>query len=186
MTPHQTLAVAVRLFAILLGLYAARELLGFYIAGRERDDTYALPIVAVASTLAIVVVAALWFFPKSIARGLLPLSGDTPPKPSAPDVWLGFGSSLIGLWLVASAIPALMRNFMVMYIFRSESMDKSGLISGLLYYAIQFAVGAVLIFGASSVKNFIAWARTAGSGEPSNNVVESDARQESRAPHHER
>ena len=186
MTPHQTLAVAVRLFAILLALYAGRELLGFYIAGRERDDTYVLPIVAVASILAIVLVAVLWFFPKSIARGLLPLSSDTPAKASAPDVWLAFGSSLIGLWLVASAVTPLIRNLLVMYIFRSESMDKSGLTSGLLYYALQFVVGAALIFGANGIRNFISWARTAGTREPSNNVAESDARQDARAPHHER
>lgn len=165
MTPHQTLAVAVRLFAILLALYAGREFLGFYIAGRERDEAYVLPIVAVASVLTVVLVAVLWFFPKSIARGLLPLSGDTPAKASAPDEWLAFGSALIGLWLVASAVAPLIRNLLVMYIFRSESMDKSGLTSGLLYYALQFAVGTALIFGANGVKKFIAWARTAGTRE---------------------
>lgn len=186
MTPHQTLAVAVRLFAILVALVAGRELLGFYIAGREREDAYVLPIAAGASVLTVVIVVALWLFPKSIARGLLPLSSDTPAKPSAPDMWLAIGSALIGLWLAASAMPALTRNLLVLYIFRLESVDKSGLMSGLLYYTVQLIVGVALIFGANGIRNFLSWARTAGAAEPSNSVVESDARQEARAPHHER
>lgn len=180
LTPHQTLAVAVRLFAILLALYAGREFLGFYIAGRERDDADALPVVAVASVLTIALVIVLWFFPKSIARGLLPLPNDAPAKASAPDVWLAVGSSLIGLWLVASAVTPLMRNLLVMYIFRSESMDKSGLTSGLLYYALQFVVGAALIFGANGIKNFICWARTTGTREPSEGMVEREDQRSNR------
>jgi hypothetical protein len=83
MTPHQTLAVAVRLFAILLALFAARELLGIYVAGRDWNDPYLLSIVVVAFILVSALLIALWFFPKSIARGLLPLASDTPAKPSA-------------------------------------------------------------------------------------------------------
>jgi hypothetical protein len=186
MTPHQTLAVAVRLFAILLALYAGRELLGFFVAGRERDDAYVVPIVATMMPLTIAVVCGLWFFPKSIARGLLTLPRDAPAQSFAPDVWLAIGSALIGLWLVASAVPALMRNTFVMYVFRSESVDKSDLISGLLYYAVQFVVGVALILGANGVRNLISWARSAGTGEPSISVVERDAREDPHAPHHER
>ena len=109
MTPHQTLAVAVRLFALWLALYAARELVGAYVAGRERSDAHILPMVAVVSTLALIFLVALWFFPKSIARGLLPSSTDAPAKPASPDTWVAVGSGLIGLWLVASAVPGLLR-----------------------------------------------------------------------------
>src|SRR5262245_3631244 len=186
MTPHQTLAVAVRLFAILLALYAVRELLGIYVAGRDWDDAYLVPIVAAVFVLVFALLIVLWFFPRSIARGLLPLSSDTPTEPSTPDAWLAIGSALIGLWLVASAMPAIARNLLVLYIFRSDTTDKTSLTHGLLYYLLQFAVGAALVFGANGVRNLIAWARTVGTPEPSNNVVESDAQQQSRAPHHER
>jgi hypothetical protein len=166
-TPHQTLAVAVRLFALVMALYVGRELLGYYVAARDENDAHASPIVAAVSIVAILVLAVLWFFPRSIARGLLPLSSDTPAEPSAPDTWLAVGSSLIGLWLVASAVPALMRNALVMYFFRAEdSLDRSGLMSGLLYYLLQFAVGAALILGANGIRNLIAWARIAGTRPP--------------------
>jgi hypothetical protein len=162
MTPHQTLAVAVRLFAIWLAIYAARELLGFYIGGRERDDRYAVAIIATVTVVSVVFVVLLWFFPRTVARGLLPLSSDTPVKPSPPEMWIAVGSSLIGLWLVASAVPALLRNSLVMYLFRSESVDASGLVSGLVYYVIQFMVGLGLIVGASGIRKVFLWARYAG------------------------
>jgi hypothetical protein len=162
MTPHQTLAVAVRLFAIWFAIHGGRELLGFYIAARERADAYVFPIAAAVSILAIGFFFVLWFFPKTIARGLLPLSNDMPAKSSAPQMWFAIGSSLIGLWLAASAVPALLRNLLVIYLFRSEAVDKSGLISGLSYYLAQFVVGAGLIFGANGIRKLLWWARHAG------------------------
>jgi hypothetical protein len=165
MTPHQSLAIAVRLFAIWFALYVARESLAFYAASREQDDPYSAAIVSIVIVVAVSFLIVLWFFPKTIARGILPLSADTPAKSSSPETWIAAGSSLIGLWLVASAVPALLRNGLVMFLFRSESLalDKSGLVSGLLYYAIQCAVGVALIVGANGVRKFISWARYAGS-----------------------
>ena len=162
MTPHQTLAVAVRLFAILFAIYIVRELLAFYASAHERGDPYVLAIVATVSGLSVLFLVVLWFFPRSIARGLLPLSSDTPAQPSPPDIWFATGSSLIGLWLMASAVPALARNSLVMYVFRSESVDMSGLRSGLLYYSVQFVVGAGLLFGANGLKKVFLWARNTG------------------------
>jgi hypothetical protein len=73
------------------------------------------------SILAALFVLALWFFPKSIARGLLPLASDAPAKPSGPELWFAAGAGLIGVWLAASALPGLARNLFVMYLFRAES-----------------------------------------------------------------
>src|ERR1700682_4369911 len=78
MTPHQTLAVAVRLFAIWFAIYVAREMLGLYVSGRERGDPYSLAIVATLSIVAVLFLVALWLFPKTIARGLLAVSNDAP------------------------------------------------------------------------------------------------------------
>jgi hypothetical protein len=162
MTPHQALAVVVRLFAIWLALAAARELIGVYVAGRERGDAYVLPVVAAVSILAALFVLALWFFPKSIARGLLPLASDAPAKPSGPELWFAAGAGLIGVWLAASALPGLARNLFVMYLFRAESVDRSGLVPGIVYLLVQLAVAAALILGANGIRRLVWWARHAG------------------------
>src|SRR5260221_12379465 len=125
MTPHEPLAVAVRLFAILFTIYVVRELLALYVSGLQRGDPYLLPIIATVSVLAILFLVVLWFFPRTIARGLLPSSSEASAHPSPPDMWFATGSCLIGLWLLASAVPALARNSLVIYLFRTESVDMS-------------------------------------------------------------
>jgi hypothetical protein len=162
MTPHQTLAVAVRLFAIWLALAVIRESLGSYMGLRDKQETL-LPIFAVVGTVTLVFVLILWFFPKSIARGLLSSRSDVPVQPSAAETWFSMGVSLIGLWLVASAIPGVLRNLLVTYLYASDGMlDKSGLVAGLIYLFAQVAVGALLIVGANGIRRFIWWARHAG------------------------
>lgn len=161
MTPHQTLAVAVRLFAVWLALVVTREVLSSYIFAREGQGTL-LPIVTVVGIIAVVVVLILWFFPRSIAQGLLPSRSDVPAQPSAPEAWFAIGVSLIGLWLTASAIPGLLRNFAVLFLYASDAIDKSGLISGFIFLFAQISVGVLLIVGANGIKRFVWWARHAG------------------------
>jgi len=158
MTPHQALALAVRLFAIWFGLIIARDVLAFFISWRPQDDPQMLPIVIGGSLISAVVLVVLWFFPRSIARGLLPGSGEVPTQPSSQETWFTLGTLLIGLWVVASAIPRILRNVTVMYLFRSERMDMTELKSGLLYYVIEFVVGLCLVFGATGIRRFIWWA----------------------------
>ena len=163
MTPHQTLAVAVRLFAVWLALVVIREVLSSYTFARQGQDSL-LPIITVVGVIAVVAVLILWFFPRSIAQGLLPSRSDAPAQPSAPETWFGIGVSLIGLWLAASAIPGLLRNSAVLFLYASDSIDKSGLISGFIFLFAQVAVGALLIFGANGIKRLVRWARHAGPG----------------------
>jgi hypothetical protein len=162
MTPHQTLVVVVRLFAVWLGLIVVREVAAWYITGRESNDPYLLPILVLIAVVAVLCVLVLWFFPRTVARGLLPSGADAPVESSSPEVWFAIGISLLGLWLAASAIPGVLRNFLVMYFFRAESVDKSGLVSGLIYLFAQLVVGVALIVGTNGIRKFIWWARDAG------------------------
>ena len=167
MTPHQILSVAVRLFAIWLAFVVLRGLVAWSFFGPESNGPYFLPLLGVVGVVGFVFVAALWFFPKSIARGLLPAKNDAPAEPSAPVVWFGIGISLIGLWVTASALPGVLRNLVMMYVVRSEYSQFGGLWSsslagGLIFYSVQLVVGVVLIIGANGISRAIWWARHAG------------------------
>ena len=162
MTPHQTLTVAVRLFAVWLALIVLREVVGGLISSRTPEYASLLPVIIVVGVVGLFLVVALWFFPRSIAHGLLPSGVDAPSKPSSPEVWFAIGTSLIGLWLIASSVPGILRNLIVLYLFRAESMDKSGLESGLIYLFAEAAVGVVLIVGTNGIRRFVWWARHAG------------------------
>ena len=162
MTPHQTLTVAVRLFAVWLALIVLREVVGGLISSRTPEYASLLPVIIVVGVVGLLLVVALWLFPRSIARGLLPSGADAPPEPSSPETWFATGTSLIGLWLIASSVPGVLRDLIVLYLFRAESIDKSGLQSGLIYFIAEAAVGALLIVGTNGIRRFVWWVRHAG------------------------
>ena len=84
MSPHQTIAVAARLFAIWLALGLPTQLYGLWRLG----DIVATPglrlLTAAAALLSAVVAVVLWFFPLTVARKLLRTSDQPAPPPAAP------------------------------------------------------------------------------------------------------
>ena len=162
MSPHQTVAVAVRLFAVWFAIYVMREASAFYLQGRAQRDPYVLLIVLGVLALALAFIAVLWFFPRSIAQGLLPGAGAQPQPPASADTWLAMGCGLIGLWLLTSALPALTRNSLLLYLYRDAGSDTTNLRIGLYYYSAELVVAAWLICGARGFRKIFWWLRNAG------------------------
>jgi len=157
-TPLQALAVGVRLFAVWYALAIVREVLGFFTLPRPLDDTYALVTVIGGSAVSSVIVLILWFFPKSIARGLLPASTDVPPQTLSYRAWFSLGTALLGLWFVASSITPMLRNLSVMYVLRPELINADDLKSirvGVLFYAVEAVLGLCLLFGAKGLSKLL-------------------------------
>jgi len=164
-TPHQTLALGVRLFAIWYALVIVREAVAFLTSWRPPYDSQVLAVVIGGSILSAIILLILWFFPKSIARGLLPHSSDVPTQASSYQMWFTLGTALIGLWFVASAIAPILRNLSVMYVFRPELMNTEDLRSlreGLFYYVVELLLGLGLLFGATGIRKFVLWVRSVG------------------------
>jgi len=164
-TPHETLALGVRLFAVWYALVIVREVLGFLTMSRPPLDPDALVVVIVGSIVSAILLLILWFFPKSIARGLLPHSTDAPTQTLSYQMWFTLGTALLGLWFVASSITPILRNLSVMYVFRPElinSEDVRSLRVGLLYYAVELVLGLCLLSGATGIRKLIWRIRNAG------------------------
>jgi len=164
-TPHQALALGVRLFAIWCALAIVREVVAFITSWRPQDDSNALVVVIGGSVLSAIFLLILWFFPKSIARGLLPHSADAPTQTLSYQMWFTLGTALLGLWFVASAITPILRNLSVMYVFRPELISPEDLRSlrvGLLYYVVELVLGLCLLFGATGIRKLIWRIRNAG------------------------
>jgi len=128
-------------------------------------DPQELTVVAVGSVVSVILLVILWFFPKSIARGLLPNSTDAPTQALSYQMWFTLGTALLGLWFVASSITPILRNLSVMYVFRPElinSEDVRSLRLGLLYYAVELVLGLCLLFGAAGISKLIWRIRNAG------------------------
>lgn len=167
MTPHQSLALGVRLFAIWCALAIVREVVAFMTSWHLQGDSSALVVVIGATILSSIFLLLLWFFPQSIARGLLPHSTDAPTQTLPYQMWFTLGTALLGLWFVASAITPILRNLSVMYVFRPELInaeDVRSLRVGLLYYAVELAIGLCLLFGATGISKLISRIRNVGRG----------------------
>src|SRR5215472_12810508 len=105
MAPYQIVATALRLFAIWLVVDAVRTVPGFIRELRRYDDGAALAISLGVAGLVIAVVLVLWFFPRTVARILVPGIATSEPVASSPNDWFAVGCSLIGLWLLTVTIP---------------------------------------------------------------------------------
>jgi hypothetical protein len=138
MSPHQTVAVAVRLFAAWLAVYVAREVLSFYLESSRHDDPHTLLIALSVSLVAAIVVLALWYFPQTVARKLLTSSAQEPALATPPDTWLAMGCALIGLWLLTTSLPALVRDLLILYVSRTTPDDTSAVQDWMLYHAVGF------------------------------------------------
>jgi hypothetical protein len=171
MTPHQTIAVAVRLFAIWLLVSLITGLVTFASQFRWQDYPNKGLTMALIAAVTAVVVLALWFFPRTVARRLLSTSatassGAAEPVPA--DTWLAMGCALVGLWVLASSLPAAIRDLVILK--SSDTItDTSEVRKWLLYDLGRVAIAAWLMFGAVGFRRLFWWARYAGIGEPSNN-----------------
>ena len=166
MTPHQALALGVRLFAIWCALAIVREVVAFMTSWRPQDDSSAVVVVLAGSVLSVIFLLILWFFPKSIARGLLPDSTDAPTQTLSYQMWFTLGTALLGLWFVASSITPILRNLSVMYVLRPELINAEDLRSmrvDVFYYVVELVLGLCLLFGASGIRKLVWRIRYAGS-----------------------
>ena len=170
MSPHQAVAVAVRLFAVWLATYLIRTT-PFYVVGFGGHDNSSLVLAsAIVTALGFVIAAALWFFPLTIARKILPIAAAAPAPTQPPDVWLSMGCFLIGLWMLATSVSGLLRNALALYyVDRSYGVEiPTEIKHGVFYSLLNVAVAAWLILGARGVGRVFRWAQNAGLNRPSN------------------
>jgi len=96
MTPHQTLATTVRLFAIWLFLYYIFTTIGAYLqlSKYSYDDTLLPLFIEFGSTL--IICGLLWFFPLILAKKILPDTSSIQNNQTILfDGWFSVGCSLI-------------------------------------------------------------------------------------------
>lgn len=159
MSPHQIIAVAVRLYAIWLVIFLISWLPGFIRETQEKNDALISAVVYASFGAVILFVFVLWFFPRTIAHTLLARSEQKAETPASPNEYFSVGCSLIGLWVLSDAIPGLARYGLVL-IFASRQNEgvfasTFDLHSGGIFFAIQFLIGVVLLFGAKSIVRLV-------------------------------
>ena len=162
MTPRQIVAVALRIFAVWLGLQALQSIPALVAKSEAPGFTYASFLFALTAAI----VVALWFFPGTIAGKLLP-SPTTPPDPApSPDTWLAMGCALLGMWTLTVTIPRLVTEVLMIKSDHYYSYDLSQVPSWLAATVagnlVQCAIGIWLLLGGKGLRRIFWWAQHVG------------------------
>lgn len=141
MTPQQLIGIAVRLFAIWLGIssIAYFSTIPGSIASAQMPEGNS---VAVAYTIGSACIGSglfLWFFPMLVAHKLLPRTQHTNYLSFQAHELARVGCSLLGLWLFAKALPSL-----VWFVFRSFVVIDAGASFSALDAATKLEIGVAL------------------------------------------
>lgn len=159
MLPQQVVAVGIRLFALCFGISALRMLPSLFIVGEGKPRGFAYGLFFF--TLTTFISLALWFFPRIVAGKLISETSEQSP-PANPDTWLAMGCALIGLWMLTYAIPALIRDALLLQSAASEYVDAGNLKSWVLYNLVEVAIALWLVFAAAGFRKLFWWARSVG------------------------
>lgn len=165
MSPIQATALGVRLFVIWAALYFGRAVPGYYLQIRGADDASDALIVAIGVVI-FALLAFLWLFPRTVARTLLP-PGDALSLGEMPeDRWLAVGCALLGLWILAEALPGIVQQLYVLYYAARAQFSPPGAgIASLVYCGIEALIGAWLLLGAAGLRKLWQWMRDRPSAE---------------------
>ena len=157
MTPHQIVALALRLFAIWMGIQALGYVPWFFQVRGSHSPDYVY--VTFMFALNVVIILVLWFFPRIIAWKLLPSDDTRSQPPATADTWLAMGCTLIGLLTLTTTIPRL-----VEYLYLSNSTDTGwwGLAPEVLSQLVKLAIAVWLVLGGKGVGRIFRWAQYAG------------------------
>jgi hypothetical protein len=162
MTPHQVIAVAVRLFAVWVVIYVGRQAPLFYHQLTRVNDSGAVITTIVTSVVTILLVLFLWFFPRTVARNLLDVKVVAPTETASADTWFAVGCALIGLWLIVPALSSAIYKLSVLYLAQRDSaIDTTNLLLDLVYFGVEIAFGIWLLLGARGARKLFWWARDA-------------------------
>jgi len=161
-TPHRLAAVGVRLFAIWLAIGAFGTVVPSVLDREARSGSSILIVSVAISAVMGLVALALWFFPQTVAVKLLPPSTQEVTPAAPTDTWLAMGCSMLGLWMLGRAIPALTRVALMLYSARNTFDDTSQVKTWGAEYIAQAILGLWLALGAGGFRRLFWWAQEAG------------------------
>jgi hypothetical protein len=160
MSPHQTIAVAARLFAVWLALGLPAQLYQFWRLGDDVATPGLRLLTAGVALLSATVAAVLWFFPLTVARKFLRSPDNPAPAPASAEAWVSAGCALIGIWLFAKSFPAFIVDMAILLSTLNGGGTETR--SSVIYEFINVVLAVWLILGAKGFAAVVQWAKSAG------------------------
>jgi len=163
MSPHQIIAVAVRIFAVWLVAYVLHTTGTIFLDSRV--TTKELVVAGTVGVFTLLLAVILWFFPLTMAKKLLTEPAANTASRATADTWLAMGCALIGIWLLATAIPHIVRDAVYLHLLNSEYDDRGEFKRWLVYRGVEVIVALWLIVGTRGFVKVFWWARTVGTSK---------------------
>lgn len=166
MRKEEIVGLAVRIFALYLVLTAVTGL-GTFIAFNETGLPGTMPRAAMVAVVAIPLALALllWFFPLTVAHKLLPpMTADAAPTRLGPGEYQVVAFSVLGMWVLAEQLPAMISWIGVAIYVHGEEADlmTAREIGRLASTVAGLGIGFWLLFGARGLVGLLRSVRSAG------------------------
>lgn len=168
MHKEQVVGIAVRLFAIFIGLYTLRHVITLIPhVSAPPPNNFSLMFIFLLATPLMLAAILLWRFPLVVAAKIIP---DVRTKnlvtPLNADSIGIVAFSVMGLWVLATAVPDIV--YWITFIYRIKSIEIGNptlppeKIAGLVSTIVELAIGFWLLFGSRGILGLIKLARYAG------------------------
>jgi len=184
-TNAQIVALGVRLFSIWVVLYLFGHAPGLWTFIEHGKSGSGAGFVVTVSAILVLAAVGLWFFPLAVARKLLPKATLDQPTPLPVEEVQRTGFCLLGLWVLTESVPDLIYYAVAFAVSTSASalmsFEKNSY-ANVAHTIVEFVIGVWLLLGARGLLGVLRWARTAGTGEPSNSAYMDSSREERGTP----
>lgn len=160
MSREDLVAVASRLFAVFLLVTIARSIPSAAALLSQEGHRPSLAFVAIVLLAGVAICALLWFFPLTIARKLLPVMKEPRSETSmSPGSALAVGLTLLGVWVLAYAIPDAIYWITRFLLIRQMDVEHYAWgpeeIASVTTTVAELVLAVWLVFGSSGIKRLI-------------------------------
>lgn len=164
MTAAQVVGLGVRLFAIWLFVYLVSTIPSSVLFLDSPSAPTGVVVTALASFLLLVVLTiTMWTSPLSVAKRLIPDPASQSQSHLSAEEIQRIGFCLLGLWMLADAIPSASSWAMFTYYASKPNPTVTftpQIYASLVHVAVEFVLGVWLVFGAKGLLGFVRWARS--------------------------
>ena len=165
MTPYQVIAVSIRLFTVWFFLYFATTITSSYFYGNKHGLNASLTAPVLSIALLSIICILLWVFPLFLAKKILPPFNEPVSNTTAFESWFSVGCSLIGLFALSKAIPALVShlvlNILALRLWPGSFETNPEWKLTVAFNIFQLAFGLWLFLGGKGLKKILVWVKYA-------------------------
>jgi hypothetical protein len=127
------------------------------------SNATAQTITVLSSIVALGVCLLLWRYPLALSRKIVPHEAQQESDPISYNDFFSAGMVLMGLWMIGSTLPHVIRQFIIAGMEEATEYVASQYFSAnSIALLARILIGVWLVFNAPGLRSMLKWVRTAG------------------------